>query len=94
MLVQSRGRTRGERPRRARAAAFPPTAVEYISAHPISDARLSILRDLIQRHRVRRQQALAAGDLEYAEAIAASSHDAEEIIQIELKLRRHPLRRL
>jgi hypothetical protein len=92
--VQSRGRTRAERRRRARAAAFPPTAVEYISANPISDDRLSIVRDLIQSHRVQRQHAIAAGDLEYAEAIAASQHDAEMILQIELTLRQHPLRRL
>lgn len=93
VVVQSRSRTRAAG-RRARAAAFPPSAVEYIASHPISDARIRVLQDLIAAHAERLRQALACGDADWAADIQSASHDANEIIQIELQLRRRPGRRL
>ena len=84
---ESRG-SRADRRRRARAAAIPASRFDSIRNSRVSDARLRDLRSHIDKIRASERKFAASGDLQAADLYRRVRGDFQEIIFIELQLRR------
>ncbi len=89
---QPRGLSRSARRRRSRVAAYSPGAVEIVRVNPLSDERVRVLRELLQRHRHGLRDARAAGDTRRAESLTLCIQDVQKVIDLEYYWRQQPSR--
>ncbi len=90
--VQPRGASRSARRRQSRVATYSSQAVEIIRVTPLSDERVSVLRELLQRYHVGLRSARADGDWQRVELLNHCIQVVQKVIDLEYHWRRQPTR--